>query len=210
MGMENDVPTAQTNKTDIAEQAYKGPGAAIASIGYGMVDFKISTLASAALGVAISMVAPKGTATALNTMEANVTRWNQKGGLLKPIGWSGQKFVELGKWCEANIPFKDKLHSWVGNERWEPVSRLTGMLGSLGFVATFFTGAGRGINAANAGKSQLREAQNEIKALRKAIAEEHSVAVIPQAANSNEPATTITTEGAEHTPLAAAPAISRS
>lgn len=199
---------AQKQTTDIAEQTYQGPGAAIASLGYGMVDFKISSAAAAIIGIGISLTAPKGTAKQLSQFEQSVSKLNASSNpFKKSIGWSGQKFADLGKWCQSNIPFKEHLRRLVGEEKWEPVSRLTGMLAALGFVATFFTGAGRGITSANAGKAQLAEAQNEIRQLRTAIANQQIAAapLPPQDAsapgNGPRPHTRIDASSAEHAPL---------
>lgn len=202
---------AQKPTTDIAEQTYRGPGATIASLGYGVIDFKISSAAAAVIGLGISLAAPKGTATQLARFEESVGRLNASSNIFKkPIGWSGQKFADLGKWCQSNIPFQTHLRKWVGEDKWAPVSRLTGMLGALGFVATFFTGAGRGIMTANAGRAQLAEAQDEIKKLRTAIANQQvaSASVSAEAGDNvtkpytqPQPKTRIDVSSAEIAPL---------
>lgn len=182
--MENRPQSDQ--KTDIAEQAYRGPGAVITSLGYGVVDYKIASIASAALGLGIALAKPEATVKHLNNFAAKMHELRDANGVFrKSLGVAGVKFVELGQWFEKNVPFKHKLQSWVPQGKWEPVSRLTGMFATLGFFATFFTSAGRGIASANAGKNQLQDAQNEIKHLRKAVADQHTAAAEPAASTQH-------------------------
>ncbi len=195
-------------KTDIAEQTYKGPGAVVTSLGYGVIDYKIATIAAAAMGVGISLLNPKGTSKALADFEqSSKSLYESKNIAKKSIGWMGTHFSMLGEWFEKSVPFKHKLKSLFEKspENWAPVSRLTGMLATVGFFATFFTAAGRGIEAANAGKNQLREAQAEIKKLRAAIAEEHTAKPTPpsvdEAIKREDPKPVIQAETIDRSPL---------
>lgn len=189
--MENQTHSTQT---DIAEQTYQGPGPVITSLGYGVIDYKIASVASAALGAAIALIYPKQTEHAFEQFARSSKQWHESTNVAKRVtGRLGITLDNLGHWFENNVPFKTKLQSLFEKspEKWKPVSRLTGLFAMVGFFATFFTAAGRGIASANRGKHQFEAAQAEIRTLRKQLAESQ------QEANKKEHALTPTDQTAE-------------
>lgn len=149
---------------DIAEQTYQGPGATVTSLGYGFIDFKLATAASLILGIGASYLAPQGTAAALKGMERAAARWKQGNPLQKAVGHTLHLWNLSGNWFTQHIPFANSLKPHV--KSWDNVARATGMLGTLSFIATTFSGTKRGIDEARAGRDQFNAAKAQIKDLR--------------------------------------------
>ena len=161
-------PTTHTEPKpgiDITEQTYQGPGAAVTSLGYGFIDFKLATVASLILGIGAANIAPKQTRSLLGGMAIAADRWKTTGNFAqKAGGYALDGWVKSGNWFAEHIPFSKWLSKNL--KHWEPIARTSGMLGVISFIGTTFSGTTRGINEARLGRDQFNTAKDLIKDLR--------------------------------------------
>ncbi len=200
-----------SKEMDIAEQTYQGPGAAITSLGHTALDSHVSWIASIALGIATSLYAPKPMNKFFADWRSGTTRWKDTGNIAQKVaGWVSHALLESGKWSSEHLPGREWLAPRLGPERWHAASNSAGILTTLTFFGSMFTGISRGSNEANKGRDQFNQAKDVIKdlraentSLRTRLAETKLDAIIEptvHASASALPKTRIDAESITHTP----------
>lgn len=162
---------------DITNEPYKGPSAAIASLGYGFVDFKLATAASLVAGVVAAFFVPKQVNKTLAMISEETKILSKNPNILKKsAGYIMGQWDKAGEWFVEHFPFRNIISNGIdnkyisfkglGDEGWKSGSKIAGMIMTPLFFITGFTGIARGVHSANMGRGQFERAKHEIKDLR--------------------------------------------
>lgn len=170
--------TTTGEKRDILSEDYKGTGAIISSLGYGVVESKIAMVPGAMLGGIAAATIPKSVTALDNAVKevADMAAHSSASTLRKSVSWPIILWRDITNWAgNASIhvvdffykPFaKTSILSKIPAEQIANYSKGIAHGAGIGILIASVLGIWHGVSSSGKGENQFDRAKKEIKTLR--------------------------------------------
>ncbi len=164
-------------KRDILNESYKGTGAVVSGLGYGVIESKIAMVPGAILGGVAASIAPQSIDRFDNAVERIIQKSREPNISMTREILSGpvSLWQTFTNWCKntsihiIDVGYK-RLHNGVSIAVKHPeIGRYAKGIANgsaAAFILAFILGAFHGASSSNNGEKQFEDAKKEIKTLR--------------------------------------------